>query len=278
MKNLFLLIPLLMGMVACDKDDAARPSGKPNKLTCSNDLAVSFSYEKDRLLRITENGPAGSAASTIRFRYDDQNELSALSFEPTDPNVADGHASLQFQKTEERKITVESSGEPALNLCFVQEIELDANNLPIKITDTGKFSIGPGGIRTKEAEGLYYALFTWDTSAQRLLKEEIYRLETSEAVATYTYGYDSAPGIMSQINCPLWLYTYLNYRNRYALGTYKTLFLGHANNLAEVTLNDHPNNRQEVLKYLYHYSSEGFPVSVSIQTSGQETMTIRIQY
>ncbi|MDR2809290.1 MAG: hypothetical protein LBB84_01870 [Tannerellaceae bacterium] len=269
----FLFVILLVGTLACNKDESIRLSGKPDKITCSDNTAVSFSYQDDRLLRITESG----SGSTIEFDYEG-GELSGLSYRPTDPRMADGTAYQRFQKTGERKITVESGGEPALDSSRMNEIELDAEDFPIKITEAGIYSIGGGGVITKVREGEYYTLFTWDTSTKQLLKKETCRIETSEVVATYTYRYDNAPGIMSQIDCPIWLYTYWNHERYYALGTYHALFFGHTNNLVEATIEDELNDRHEVLTYIYNYSPEGFPVSVSIQRSGAETMAIQIRY
>jgi hypothetical protein len=236
---------------------------------------VSFAYQDDRLLRIVENG-AGSAGSTIRFGYE-EGELTSLSFSPTDPKVADGNGYTKFKREENGKIRVERTGEPSFDL-HVQEIELDADHFPVKITDAGVYSIGEGGVWTKEYDGKYGSLFSWDASTGQLLKQEIYELETSQQVAVYTYKYDSAPGALSRIDCPLWFYAYWN-QNYYALRTYRALFFGHANNLAEVTVDDSLNDRHEVLKYVYGYSPDGFPVSVSVQTSGGETLrTVQIQY
>ncbi|MDR1600957.1 MAG: hypothetical protein LBS42_00825 [Tannerella sp.] len=276
MKKLFIYFPVislfLLGTVACDGEDGGRLSGKPVRIKSSYSDDVSFSYQGDRLLRIVENGPG----STITFGYEN-GELASLSFSPTDPKMADGNAYARFKKEENGNITVERGGEPDFNI-YVQEIELDADNFPVKITDAGAWSVGKGGERTKEHDGEYCSLFSWDASTGLLLKEEVREIKTSQVVAVYTYKYDNAPGVMSKVDCPLWFYAYWNRQRHYAIGIYNALFSGYANNLVEATVDDDLNDRHEVLQYAFDYSSEGFPVAVSAQTSGGETLTIQIQY
>ncbi|MDR2041049.1 MAG: permease [Tannerella sp.] len=276
MKKLFVYISVIalfsLGTLSCDGEEEGRPSGKPVKIKSSDNSGASFSYEGNRLVQMQENG----SGSTIAFRYEN-GELASLSFSPTDPKVADGHGYTRFKREENGKITVESGGEPATDMFRVQEIELDANHFPIKITDLGVYSIGKEG-RTKEYDGAYCSLFSWDASTGQLLREEVCEIGTSQVVATYTYKYDNAPGLLSEVDCPLWFYAYWNRERHYALGTYRALFFGYANNLTEVTIDDSPDDRHEVLKYDYDYSPEGFPVAVSLQTSGGETLVIRIQY
>ncbi|MDR1673137.1 MAG: hypothetical protein LBS09_06735 [Bacteroidales bacterium] len=89
------------GMISCNKDGDSRLSGKP----------VNFSYE--------------------------DNELSGLSIGQTDLKIADGSDCTGFKREENRKITVESGGEPAVDIFYVREIESDADNFPVKITDAG---------------------------------------------------------------------------------------------------------------------------------------------
>jgi hypothetical protein len=276
--SVYLLVISLfaLGTVSCDREDEGRMSGKPVKIKSSDEIDVSFAYQGDRLLRIVENGTGGFGA-TIKFGYE-EDELTSLSFSPTDPRMADGSGYTSFKREENGKIRVESTGEPALDMLFVQEIELDADLFPVKITDAGAYSIREGGVWTKEYDGKYGSLFSWDASTGQLLKQEIYDIETSQQVAVYTYKYDSAPGVLSRVDCPLWFYAYWNRANYYALRTYKALFFGYANNLAEVTVDDSLSDRHEVLKYVYAYSPDGFPVSVSIQTSGGEAPAIQIRY
>ncbi|MDR2118541.1 MAG: hypothetical protein LBP25_03280, partial [Tannerellaceae bacterium] len=216
----FLFVSMLGGIVSCNKDDDSLLSGKPVRITCSNSTVVSFSYQADRLQRITEN----ASGSTIEFTYEGS-ELSALLISPTDPEIADGNGYSRFERTGERKIIAESGGDPAGHVFVVKEIELDANLFPVSITETGVYSIGEGGVQTKIKEGEYSTRYTWDTSAKQLLKEEICCIETGEVVATYAYRYDSAPGVMSRIDCPIWLHTYRNYGNHsLVFGTYRALF------------------------------------------------------
>jgi hypothetical protein len=265
---------LSAGMVSCNGEDDGRLSGKPVKIRSSDDTDVFFSYQGDRLLKITEKG--NGSGTTYEFGYEN-GELSSLSSRPTDPRIADGDSHSTFKKDADGKITVETAGfSPYFH---VWEIELDAHNFPVKITDAGRYSIDEEGLRIKEHDGEYGALFSWNAATGQLLKEEIRRINTSETVATYTYKYDNASGLFSEVDCPLWLYTYWNYNRHFALGTYHALFFGYVNNLAEVTIDDDLNNRHEVLKYVYDYNMDGFPVSVSIQASGGETLTtVQIQY
>ncbi|MDR1602263.1 MAG: hypothetical protein LBS42_07540 [Tannerella sp.] len=280
MKKLFVYFAIISlfsaGAFSCggDGDDDGQLSGKPARIKSSYNDDVSFSYQDDRLLQITENGDGGSG-STYEFGYGND-ELSSLSSRPTDPRIADGDSYHTFKKDDSGKITVEITGfAPDVR---VQEIELDAN-FPVKITDMGRYSIDEGGVKKKTGDGEYYSFFSWNATTGQLLKEEVRRIETSETVAVYTYKYDGAPGVLSGVDCPLWFYAYWNRNLHFSLGTYKALFFGYANNLTEATVDDSLTDRHEVLKYVYDYGTDGLPVSVSVQTAGGETLTtVQIQY
>ncbi|MDR1525127.1 MAG: hypothetical protein LBS79_07750 [Tannerella sp.] len=275
MKKLFVYFAIISlfsaGAVSCGEDDDVRLSGKPVKIKCSDNTDVTFSYQGDRPVRITENG----FGLTTEFGYSD-GDLSSLSSWPTDPIIADGGTISTFTKEADGKIRIETIG--FFPYSIVRVMEQDAGGFPVKITDEGRYTLDEKGVKKKERDGEYYSLFSWDASTGQLLKEEVCNIATSQRVAVYTYKYDRAPGVLSGVDSPLWLYTYWNYGRYFAFGTYHVLFFGHVNNLTEVTVDDTLNDRHEVVKYTYDYDANGFPVAVSIQKPGAETLTIQIQY
>ena len=58
---------------------------------------------------------------------------------PEDKEMMDGHGSVLFKKEGQDKIIIESWAEPSSEL-FRMELELDENNVPLKITEAGFYA------------------------------------------------------------------------------------------------------------------------------------------
>jgi hypothetical protein len=273
---------LLAGLAACSKNDSeplTGQPGKPSRITYNNET-VYFAYQDNKIHRITEKEGAGLVTE---FAYENR-ELISVSSWVTNPMVADGSSFTEFRKEGENRIIAHSTAEPS-SMYYEKEIELNDRGLPVRITETGAYDYivledeNETGW-TKIREGQYYALFSWDASTGNLLKKETFLIETSEPVASYTYTYDKAPGIVSKTDGPAWFYAYWGGGGIYsAVGTaHHMIFANYANNLTEATIDDYANNLHITYTYTYAYNPEGYPLSISIQSSEQDLATIGIYY
>jgi hypothetical protein len=272
---------LALGFASCSKNDSeplTGQPGQPSRITYNNET-IYFSYQDNQLYRITEKEGAGIVTE---FTYEGD-ELTSVSSQVTNPMIADGSSFTGFRQEGENKIAVHSTAEPSSQY-YEREIELNDHVLPVKMTETGTYDYivpeeGSKAEWIKIQEGQYYTHFSWDASTGNLLKKETFLAKTSELIASYTYKYDNAPGVVSKTGCPAWFYAYWGGGMHSAVGTtYHMIFSNYANNLIEATIDDYANDRHGTYTYTYTYNPEGYPVSIAIQSSGQDFATIGIYY
>lgn len=249
-----VVIAISFSLFSCDDNEEGfgltGTAGLPGMFK-TNDNATYLSYSGNRLSQImTKRG------STTTFNYEG-NELQSIYFAPpADPNIADGHGSLRFER-EGNKIRTIRNGEPT-NIALIEEIELDANELPAKITEMGYFEPTSEGYK-KLYDGKKYSLLTFDPSTKNLLKRETFSLKDAELLNTYTYKYDNSPGSMSQIELPSWFFAY--WHQYYADTAVYSQFLNHRNNITEVTDTYNKTGEIHTTYYTYTYNKGGYPVS-----------------
>lgn len=237
--------------------------GLPSRFKTA-DKTTYLSYSGNRLLQMMDE-----FGFTTSFEYE-ENVLKWVSFAPpADPNIADGHGSTRFEK-EGNKILAKSSGEPSFNL-YVNEIELDENELPTKITDKGVFQMTSEGEK-KLWDGKYYSILTFDTSTKNLLKLEKFNLEDSTLITTYTFKYSSQPGSMSNVELPSWFFAYWYQRNPHISELLSRQFLNNKNTLMEETITDKASGESNTIHYKYSYNDKTYPVSIE---NGEKIMEIR---
>lgn len=255
-------------LFSCDNDsegfDFTGKNGLPSAFKTDNQT-IYLSYSGNQLLKMMKKD-----GSTTSFNYEG-NELRSVSFAPpADPNIADGHGSTDFER-EGNKILVKSCGEPSLDVSYNQEIELDENGLPIKITDLGAFQMTSEGYN-KIGDGKNYLILSFDSSTKNLLKLEIFNLEDSRLITTHTFTYNNQPGSMSQVELPLWFFSFWFQKSSYSTGTYPRQFLNHQNTLTEETITDGETGNTQTIHYKYTYNKSSYPVSVD---NGEESMEIK---
>ena len=171
MNKLFLTISsaiLLMAglcLSSCSDNDDIKQTGidgRPSALLSNGQVFASFVYSGNLFAGIQY--PDGHAT---RFNYED-GVFSGISYTPP-KDVADGHGWVHFSKTGDKTYEVSHGGEPSTDINFREEVVLDANGLPVKVTFTGVFQQGPNGEKQIE-EGGGYALLTFDPATRQLLK------------------------------------------------------------------------------------------------------------
>jgi hypothetical protein len=193
---------------------------------------------------------------------------------PEDKEVADGHGSTLFKKESRDKIIIESSGEPGFEL-FRKEMELNENNVPLKITDAGVYAYtGANGELSKISDGHFYAVFTYEPSTHNLIRQVIYDIETDEKIISYDYEYDSNTGAFSRIDLPLWYYTYQAYGNRDYRSAYNRLFFNYSNNLVKETVYDEGAAQEKIFRYTYKYNEGNAPVFMEHDTEDVPNISI----
>lgn len=272
---LFVLVCTII--VSCSDDDGDLQStginGKPGKVTIkytdpsfnSIDTDVFFYYQGDKLTRTK-----AIKGSILDFSYQN-NELISVATSPEDKNVADGHGSTTFSK-EGSKITIQSWGEPSSDF-FRWELQLDENNIPVKITDLGIYShTGADGELSKIKEGKYYSAFIYEQTTKNLVKQTVYDISTSIVVATYEYEYDKNLGAISKIDLPLWYYAYKAYINRDYRNVYNSLFFNYSNNIQKETIDTEEG--KSVVNYNYQYNKSNTPVSMGSDIYGLPVISI----
>ncbi len=201
--SLLAIIALLFvstSFIGCSDDDddwkKTNIEGRPSKIDYEGDPSTYLYYKNDKLIQVK------SEESTAKqFTYEN-NELTEVYTYQTNPDIMDGTSQASY-KREGNKITVKRSGEPGGNYYLVQEIELGTNELPIKITNKG-FQYDNDEYPLPE-QVLYYTLFTYDdVSNKKLIKKEVYEVDTNKKVGTYTYEYDNNKGMFSNNGLPGW--------------------------------------------------------------------------
>ncbi|PXV68903.1 hypothetical protein CLV62_101169 [Dysgonomonas alginatilytica] len=254
---LFTLLFLVGVTSGCDNDkynNAGGVNGRPSSLKDGNDSRVFFSYSyEERINQIKEE-----KGSICDFKYEN-GELSSISVSPADKNVADGHALTEFTR-EGNKIIIERWAEPSSSI-YKQEIELDNDGIPVKITDVGVYShTGSNGEITKIREGESYAIFTYDLTTKNLLNQTVYNKITSEATASYTYEYDDKYGVVSRLDMPLWFYAFYAYRNKDYRNDYGCIFFNYSNNVIKETVtNITEGTKPSIITYNIQYNNDNFP-------------------
>lgn len=258
-------------IVSCDNDDndlqVTGINGKPSGIKYDNTNAF-FYYQGSKLSRIKE-----IKGSILDFKYEN-NELVSISYSPEDKGVQDGIGSTVFRKEGSNKIIIESSGAPSFSL-YRHELEVNENNIPIKITEVGIYDrTGTSGELSKVMDGKYYAVFTYDSDNKNLIKQTLYNKSTSEIVTTYDYEYDNNLGIMSKIDLPLWFYAYKAYGARDFRNTYNRIYFNYCNNVIKETISDVSVTRQNVFNYNYQYNKADVPISMGGDTPNHLSISI----
>lgn len=258
-------IAVSLCLFSCDNDTVgfglSGKDGCPSVIETDN-RAFYLSYDGYKISEIKEKDGSGTS-----FSYE-QNKLKSISFTPP-KDVMDGHGSVDFRQ-EGNKIWVESSGEPFFEL-YVTKIELDENQLPVKITEMGQYHNNGSEGLVKEHEGERYTSLTYDASTRNLLKKEVFSIKESKLLRTYTYKYDNMPGSMSQTDLPAWFFIY--WSNRYTYDFYHLQYSNYKNNVIETTLSDDTDGSDRTTTYEYTYNDNKYPVSS--QSNGEE---VKIAY
>ena len=137
------------------------------------------------------------------------------------------------------------------------ELELDENNIPLKIID-----------------GKYYAIFTYDSDNKNLIKQTLYDISTEKIVTTYNYEYDSNFGILSKVDLPLWFYAYKAYSARESRYTYNRIYFNYYNNLIKETISNENGSKYDEFNSDYWYNDWHAPVLMSGDTPGRISLSI----
>lgn len=265
MRNVFFYVLCLtffsIAAMSCSDDDNFPRTGVDGRISSvkfPDNTFVVFHYNGAKIWQMKDSGGFVSD-----FSYTN-NEPGKISYYPTDKRVADGNGAISF-KRDGNKVRIENWGEPSFAL-YVKEIELDEHDIPVKITDVGIFENRGEGLEKVE-DGIHYAVFTFDPVTRSLLKEEVYSIETSERVVTFTYEYEPTPGAMSNVDLPLWFFTY-NIHKSYWEGGYNNLYFNYSENLIRKVIDDKQNNKHTDIRYTYAYNKAGFPVGMYTGESG----------
>lgn len=260
-------IAVSLCLFSCDNDTEGfgftGKDGLPSSFK-TNEKVTYLSYSGNQLLKMMEKN-----GSTTSFDYEG-NELRSIFFAPpAHPSIADGHGSIRFER-EGNKIQVKSSGEPSMDISYNQEIELDENGLPAKITDMGTFQITSEGYK-KVQDGKNYSTLTFDPSTKNLLKLELFSLEESKLITAYSFKYSDQPGSMCQVELPLWFFCYWFQKSLYNTGPYPRQFLNYRNTLTEETITDGSTGNSHTIYYKYTSNGNAYPTSVD---NGEDVMKI----
>ncbi|MDR1407211.1 MAG: hypothetical protein LBJ23_04075 [Tannerella sp.] len=253
----FMLVLLCTaGIAACGNDEAplTGEGGKPSKISPVNDTdrSIQFHYRAGILSEVIEK-----KGSILRFNYEN-NELTAVDISPEDKTMADGHGWMNFGR-EGRRIVVAATYEP--NFSSIRtELELDENDVPVRITDAGVYSSDGNGQFILTREGQYYAEFTYGTERGQLVKQVVYDRATSEKVAVFDYEYDGHTGAASKTGLPLWYLACSAYWHRDYRSAYNRFLLNYAGNLVRETVAG--TEKDGVYDYTYRYNGENVPVAM----------------
>ena len=109
--------------------------GRPSVLLSNGLVTASFIYSGNQFAGIQY--PDGQAA---HFNYED-GEFVSISYTPP-KDVADGHAWVHFAKTGDKTYKISHGGEPSMDIDYREEVTLDTNGLPARVTFTGIFQQG----------------------------------------------------------------------------------------------------------------------------------------
>ena len=248
-----LLMDGLCQSSCSDNDDIKLTGidGRPSVLLSNGLVTASFIYSGNQFAGIQY--PDGQAA---HFNYED-GEFVSISYTPP-KDVADGHAWVHFAKTGDKTYKVSHGGEPSMDIDYREEVALDANGLPIKVSFTGIFQQGANGEKQIK-EGDRYAFLTFDPATRQLLRQEIY---------------DNASGSISHLEFPMWFLGWWYYNHVYSYDFKNVQFLNHHHNITKITSENSERNRSSVT-YTYKYNKNNFPVSVFCDKWEDEEVGIR---
>ena len=173
--------------------------------------------------------------------------------------MADGHAWVHFNKIGDKTYEVSRGGEPSMDIDYREEVTLDTNGLPIRVTFTGIFQQGANQEKQIE-EGDRYALLTFDPATRQLLNQEVYDKE-SNLLVKYTYEYDNASGSISHLELPMRFLGWWYYSHAYSYDFENIQLLNHRHNITKITSENSEGKRSSVT-YTYKYNKNNFPVFV----------------
>lgn len=255
--TLFAAMLTSLLLLSCNDDDdlkLTKEEGLPGFFEQNDGTKIYVSYQGNQPTQVKKKN--GSATT---YKYEGGIPSEIIFTPPKD--VADGHGGTSFIKEGDNKIRVESWGEPS-SLLYVKEIELDKDKTPVKITNIGAFERGPEGL-FKVYDGVEFVKITIDPITKNILKNEVFSLENSELLATYSYEYDNNPGTMSEIDWPLWLFIYYCSDNASYYDSYYRQFFNYKNNLVKETVDNKAESTTYTVNYTYTYSKNGYPVSAT---------------
>lgn len=253
---------------SCSDNDDFRLTGidgRPSALFSNGQVTASFIYSGNLFARIQY--PDGRAA---HFNYEN-GEFSGIFYTPP-KDVADGHAWVDFSKTGDKTYKVSRGGEPAGDFSYREEIELDTNELPFKVTFAGIYQQTVDGEKLITEDGRY-ALQTFDPATRQLLKQEVFDNE-SNLLVKYTYEYDNASGNISHLEFPMYFLGWWYYRNANSNDFENIQFLNRRNNITKITSENREGNISTVT-YTYKYNENNFPISVSCDKWEGEEVGVR---
>lgn len=270
----FFILLCAIVMVSCSNDDGdfqlTGVNGRPSSIKSQNRGMgdIFFYYQGNQISSIKQ-----TKGTISQFRYDN-NELVSVDFSPEDKNIADGSGSISFKKEGNNKIIIESLAEPSSNK-YRWELELNEDNIPIKITDKGIFSIsGTSEDLSVAGEREYYGVFSYDPVTKSLKSQAIYSIKTGKIVAAYTYEYDSNIGAISKVDLPLWYYAYMVYRSRDSASAYDRLFFNYSNNIVKESIDSDNIAVKDVINYTYKYNKENAPILMKSDRPNTEDLSI----
>ena len=262
---------LLMGGLcqsSCSDNDDIKLTGidgRPSVLLSNGLVTASFIYSGNQFAGIQY--PDGQAT---HFSYK-EGELSGIFYTPP-KDMADGHAWVHFNKIGDKTYEVSRGGEPSMDIDYREEVTLDTNGLPVRVTFTGIFQQGANQEKQIE-EGDRYALLTFDPATRQLLNQEVYDKE-SNLLVKYTYEYDNASSSISHLELPMWFLGWWYYRHAYSYDFENVQLLNHRHNITKITSENSEGKRSSVT-YTYKYNKNNFPVFVFCDRWKGEEVEIR---
>lgn len=269
--SILTLVLISVAFSGCSDDDEddwkkTNTEGRPSKIVLADNKTLYFYYQNNQLKQRKD-----SEGWVVDFKYENGELVGKYSY-PTDPNIADGTSGATYKRVN-NKITVQSTGEPDGNFYYEEEIELNSNDLPVRITSHGYKYIN-NEYEVPERP-LYYKVFTYDTSGKNLIKKETFELSTNKKTETYSYEYDNNKGMMSQNGLPAWYNIY----TAFEIHSYTYVYLNITNNVSKINIertNDTDPIRNKSLTY--EYNNNKYPTSATATNTGQAPEKISIYY
>lgn len=250
-----ILITSVFGLSSCSKDDdddgsspRTKINGRPSRYEFTqNDEGKQtfFFYNEDKLTKVRIKDSEDIYTYTNGY-------LTKIETRNTNKDIADGNGFTTFTR-KKNLIYIETMAEPSWTE-YIKEIELNSENLPIKIT-----SYTP---KVNENPSISYTIYTYD-SAKRVTKMEFYNANEKKPETTVTLEYDNSPGSVSKNGLPMW---YNIYRADYGYS-----YANYINNVSKRTIvYNKSGEATTVMNYTYEYNKEGYPVSITQQVAGKE--------